>query len=84
MRGRAPPNAHGDDPMQAYVDGLAAQLDGNLAGAAEHFAHALSGHGDACRTAGEYVAALRAQKLRPSPGAFVRLRDENAHCVNLR
>jgi tetratricopeptide (TPR) repeat protein len=73
-----------DDPMQAYLDGLAAQLDEDQARAAERFAHALSGHGDACRAAGEYVAALRAQKLRPDPAVFAHLRAENARCVNLR
>jgi tetratricopeptide (TPR) repeat protein len=73
----------GDDPMQAYVDGLAAQLDGNLVKATERFEHALSGHGDACRAAGEYVAATRAQKRRPDPAVFARLRAENGRCVNL-
>ena len=73
-----------DDPMQAYLDGLAAQLAGDLVKATERFAHALSGHGDACHAAGEYVAALRAQKRRPDPAAFTRLRAENSRCVNLR
>jgi hypothetical protein len=81
---RTAPRAAADDPMQAYLDGLVAQLDGDLAKAAERFGHALSGHGDACRAAGEYVAALRAQKLRPPAAAFTRLRAENARCVNLR
>jgi tetratricopeptide (TPR) repeat protein len=72
------------DPMQAYLDGLRAQLDGDLGKAAERFGHALAGHGDACRAAGEYVAALRAQKLRPDRAVFARLRAENSHCVNLR
>jgi hypothetical protein len=70
--------------MQAYLDGLAAQLDDDLAGARERFAHALSGHGDACHAAGEYVAALRGQKLRPNPTTFAPLRAENSRCVNLR
>jgi hypothetical protein len=70
--------------MQAYLDGLAAQLDGDLAGARERFGQALSGHGDACHAAGEYVAALRGQKVRPNPTAFARLRAENSRCVNLR
>ena len=81
---RTPGQAAGDDPMQAYVDGLAAQLAGDLVKATERFGHALSGHGDACHAAGEYVAALRAQKLRPAPTAFARLRAENSRCVNLR
>ena len=73
-----------DDPMQAYLDGLAAQLAGDLVRATERFAHALSGHGDACHAAGEYMAALRAQKRRPDATAFARLRAENSRCVNLR
>jgi tetratricopeptide (TPR) repeat protein len=81
---RLPALAAGDDPMQAYLDGLAAQLDDDLAGARERFAHALSGHGDACHAAGEYVAALRGQKLRPNPTTFAPLRAENSRCVNLR
>ena len=76
--------ADADDPLRAYVDGLRAQLDGDLPAAAERFWHALSGHGDACRAAGEYVATLRALKLRPDPKAWSALRAENAGCVNLR
>jgi hypothetical protein len=81
-KGRVP--AAGDDPMPAYLDGLGAELDGDLPAAAERFRRALAGHADACRAAGEYVAALRAQKLRPEPTAFARLRAENSRCVNLR
>ena len=81
---RTSPHAAADDPMQAYADGLVAQLDGDLPKAAERFGHALRGHGDACRAAGEYVAALRAQKLHPPAAAFAPLRAENARCVNLR
>ena len=73
-----------DDPLQAYLDGLSAQLAGDLVRSTERFGHALSGHGDACHAAGEYVAALRAQKRRPDSTAFARLRAENARCVNLR
>ncbi|HTB59757.1 MAG TPA: tetratricopeptide repeat protein [Polyangia bacterium] len=82
--GHPPREAAADDPMQAYLDGLAAQLAGDLVEATERFGHALSGHGDACRAAGEYVAALRAQKRRPDPTAFAPLRAENSRCVNLR
>ena len=82
--GQTAGQAAGDDPMQAYLDGLAAQLAGDLVKATERFGHALSGHGDACHAAGEYVAALRAQKLRPPLMAFARLRSENSRCVNLR
>jgi hypothetical protein len=73
-----------DDPVRAYVDGLWAQLHGDLAGAAERFWHALSGHGDACRAVGEYVATLRALKLPADPSAWRTLPAENAGCVNLR
>jgi len=82
--GRPAGQAAVDDPMQAYLDGLAAQLAGDVGRATERFGHALSGHGDACHAAGEYVAALRAQKLRPESTAFARLRAENSRCVNLR
>jgi tetratricopeptide (TPR) repeat protein len=82
--GQAGGQAAVDDPMQAYLDGLAAQLAGDLGKATERFGHALSGHGDACHAAGEYVAALRAQKRRPDPTVFAHLRGENARCVNLR
>jgi tetratricopeptide (TPR) repeat protein len=84
LTSKTPGQAAADDPMQAYLDGLAAQLAGDLVKATERFGQALSGHGDACHAAGEYVAALRAQKRRPEPTAFTRLRAENAHCVNLR
>ena len=88
LTSRPPDQAAGqpavDDPMQAYLDGLAAQLAGDLVKATERFGHALSGHGDACHAAGEYVAALRAQKRRPDPTALARLRGENSRCVNLR
>ena len=82
--GQTAGQAAGEDPMQAYLDGLAAQLAGDLVKATERFGHALSGHGDACHAAGEYVAALRAQKRRPDPAALARLRAENSRCVNLR
>jgi tetratricopeptide (TPR) repeat protein len=73
-----------DDPLRAYVDGLWAQLHGDHAAAAERFWHALSGHGDACRAVGEYVATLRALKLPADPSAWRALPAENAGCVNLR
>jgi tetratricopeptide (TPR) repeat protein len=80
---RAPSGPAGD-PLAAYVDGLRAHLGGDLLGAAERFSHGLSGHGDACRAAGEYVATLRALKRHADPSAFVALRAENAGCVNLK
>jgi len=73
-----------DEPMHAYVDGLRAKLDGDLSSAVERFGHALSGHGDACRAAGEYVATMGLLK-RPVPaGVLTPLRAENSGCVNVR
>ncbi len=72
-----------DEPLRAYVDGLRARLAGNLPLAAERFSHALAGHGDACRAAGEFGAILRGLKRKPDPRAFSALRAENAGCVNL-
>ena len=82
----APPGAgaqRDDEPLRAYVDGLRARLAGNLPLAAERFSHALAGHGDACRAAGEYGAILRALKRKPDARVFSALRAENAGCVNL-
>src|SRR3569623_2695211 len=75
------------DPWRAYLDGLRAELAGNLPDAAASFGRALSGHGDACRAAGEYLATLRSLKRPDNPaasGAFMALRAENARCVKLR
>ena len=82
-RTRTPRARAGDDPVRAYVDGLRARLDGKLDVAAERLRYALSGHGDACRAAGEYRATLRALKQKPEPSAFAALRAENSGCVNL-
>lgn len=71
------------DPLRAYVAGLQADLTGEPRATADRLTHALAGHGDACRAAGEYVSALRALKLRPPPEAFAGLRSENTGCVNL-
>jgi tetratricopeptide (TPR) repeat protein len=73
----------GDDPVRAYVDGLRARLDGNLPAAVASLRKALSGHGDACRAAGEYVGMLRVLKLTVDSAAWNLLRAENASCVNL-
>jgi phage-related minor tail protein len=66
-----------------YVEGVRARLVGNMLSASEHLSHALSGHADACRAAGEFVATLRAFKQHPDPSVFDALRAENASCVNL-
>ena len=78
--------SRGDDPWRAYLAGLRAELAGDLASAAGDFGRALSGHGDACRAAGEYRATLRLLKRPENPvasGALAVLRAENAGCVNL-
>ena len=72
-----------DDPVRAFVEGLRARLDGKLDVAAERLRHALSGHGDACRAAGEFRATLRALKQKPDAAVWNPLRAENAACVNL-
>ena len=83
--GRGPDqNAADADPWRAYLDGLRAELAGNLPEAAASFGRALSGHGDACRAAGEYVATLRLLKRPENPApSLTALRAENARCVNL-
>ncbi|HTA19559.1 MAG TPA: hypothetical protein VK989_09715, partial [Polyangia bacterium] len=75
---RAKPSA-----AQEYVDGLRARLTGDSMLAAEHLSHALTGHADACRAAGEYVAALRALKRQPDAASFNTLRADNSGCVDL-
>jgi tetratricopeptide (TPR) repeat protein len=82
-KGPAPPPRPTASPADHYVAGLRARLAGDAFGAAEHLSHALAGHADACRAAGEYVALLRALKRRPDPTAFNTLRAENSGCVNL-
>jgi len=72
-----------EDPVRAFVEGLRARLDGKLEVAADRLRHALSGHGDACRAAGEYRATLRALKQKPDAAVWNPLRAENAACVNL-
>ena len=75
--------ARDDDPVAAYVDGLRAQLAGDVPRAADRFRLALAGHGDACRAAGEYLGARRALKLAADPAALATLRADNRGCVNL-
>jgi len=79
----ATPHAAKESAAEHYVAGLRARIAGDLLGAAEHLSHALSGHADGCRAAGEYVAVLRALKRHPDATAFNTLRADNAGCVNL-
>jgi tetratricopeptide (TPR) repeat protein len=83
LRGAGTPHAVADDPMRAFVEGLRARLDSKMEGAADRLRHALAGHGDACRAAGEYRATLRALKQKPDAVMFAPLRAENGACVNL-
>lgn len=76
--------ARGDEPLRDYVDGLRAKLDGDLPKAAEKFSRALSGHGDACRAAGEYIATMAILKRSVPPAVLTPLKAENSGCVNLR
>lgn len=84
-RGAAPAEGPVAKPSAAkeYVEGLQARLAGDPLGAAEHLSHALSGHADACRAAGEYIATLGSLKRHADPTAFSALRAENSGCVNL-
>jgi hypothetical protein len=70
-------------PLRDYLDGMRARLGGKTALAADLLAKALQDHGDACRAAGEYLAACRELGRTPDDNALSWLRRENAHCVNL-
>lgn len=81
VEGAPPP---GKPPAAAaYVEGMRARLAGDSMSAALHLSHALGGHADACRAAGEYVAVLGALKRRADGASFNSLRAENQACVNL-
>jgi hypothetical protein len=62
---------------------MQARLSGRPALAADWLAQALAEHGDACRAAGEYLAACEAVGRVPDASAFAWLRDKNPRCVNL-
>jgi tetratricopeptide (TPR) repeat protein len=81
--GTGAPLAAKPGAAQSYVDGVRARLAGDALAAAENLGRALSGHADACRAAGEYIAALGTLKRRADAGVFNTLRAENADCVNL-
>jgi hypothetical protein len=71
------------DPVRNYLKGMQARLQGKTALAVELLAKALEEHGDACRAAGEYLAACRELGRMPDDNALGWLRRENALCVNL-
>jgi thioredoxin-like negative regulator of GroEL len=70
-------------PVWAYVAGMRARLGGKSLLAMDLLGEALHGHGDACRAAGEYLAACEAVGRAPDAGAFTWLLGRNARCVNL-
>jgi tetratricopeptide (TPR) repeat protein len=69
-------------PVQAYVAGLRARLRGDLDAAARLLGRALSGHGDACRAAGEYLVVMRMLR-RPLGHELEALAASNHDCMNL-
>ena len=73
----------GGEPLAAYVRGVRARLAGDEGQALSALAAALDGHGDACRAAGEYVAAVEAAKRAVDGTLFAPLRAKNARCINL-
>lgn len=77
------PAAIANDPMRTYLKGMQARLRGETPLAVELLAQALEEHGDACRAAGEYLAASRELGRMPDEKALAWLRRANAHCANL-
>jgi tetratricopeptide (TPR) repeat protein len=71
------------DPVRNYLEGMQARLQGKTVLAVELLAKAVEKHGDACRAAGEYLAASRELGRLPEENALAWLRRENAQCVNL-
>ena len=69
-------------PVQAYVAGLRARLRGELDPAARWLGQALTGHGDACRAAGEYLVVMRLLH-RPVGHELEALQATNRDCLNL-
>jgi tetratricopeptide (TPR) repeat protein len=70
-------------PLADYLLGLRARLAGDLQLASIKLYGALSGHGDACRAAGEYVATVRALGREVDLLALEPLRTSNAQCTHL-
>jgi tetratricopeptide (TPR) repeat protein len=79
----SPSNDVPPGPVRSYAEGLVARLAGDLDGAARAFSGALEGHGDTCRAAGEYVAALRLLHRPLDEGLLAPVRAANARCLNL-
>ena len=76
---RAPPEAKA---RAAYAQGLRARLAGDAPTAVRWLSAALDGHGDACRAAGEYLAAARLAN-HPVTTELDRIRAVNTRCQNL-
>jgi len=72
-----------NDPFHRYLRGMRARLAGNSQVAITLLAGALRDHGDACRSAGEYLALCREIGQAPDDRALDWLRRENPGCVNL-
>lgn len=77
------PPESGADAFSRYLAGMRARLAGKTALAAELLAQALQEHGDACRAAGEFLAARREQGRAWDDHLFDWLRRENARCIDL-
>jgi hypothetical protein len=78
----APPTGGTINPVQAYALGVRARLSSDPATAVQWLTHALLGHGDACRAAGEYTAAARLAGV-PLTDDLTHLRAVNTRCRNL-
>jgi hypothetical protein len=78
---RLPADTRG--PVADYLLGVRARLEGDQLLAATKLHGALDGHADACRAAGEYVAAVRALGREIDLPALEPLRLANAGCAHL-
>jgi hypothetical protein len=71
-----------EGPVAAYAHGLRARLAGDAPTAVRWLSAALDGHGDACRAAGEYLAAARLAN-HPVTTELDRIRAVNTRCPHL-
>ena len=67
-------------PVGAYVAGMLARKAGRRHLAEQWLAQALTGNGDTCRAAREYVAALRASNDPDLSQALASLAGHNSGC----
>jgi hypothetical protein len=80
--GKTRPPAVAEGPVAAYAQGLRARLAGDAPAAVRWLSAALDGHGDACRAAGEYLAAARLAN-HPITNELDPIRSVNGRCQNL-